>query len=179
MTLHSLLDTQPVQGISGYKEITNTHFLPAFRVMLPENWQFSFIPSPNAKGFWIAIRGPLDEAAQQYTSIHITSEEDLQPNKSLDELAKQSILGKSYGESSTLYCRPSLASSIEAREILLKCHKIISSSMVEKAIPFMVQWTLLRVNLRIIQITFSSSENNYKELLPAYVKAVETFTLQK
>ncbi len=176
MNAHSI-PNHSNRDISGYKELINNRVNPKFRVALPGEWQIGFQPAPNSKGFWISARGPLNTEAQQYTSLHITIEEDEQPYRSLDKITDDSINEKRYGESTVLFKKDTIISSQSAREVQIRCQKILSLSAKTVPVFYMVQWTVFQFESRIITITFSSPEQAFEIFLPAYLKAINTFSL--
>jgi hypothetical protein len=94
----------------------------------------------------------------------------------LDELGKDSINNKRYGNSTILFERPASISKIEGREIRINCKTFFVYKGEQIPVSNFHQWAVLRFESYIIKITYSSAEQSFEEYFPAYAKAIETLT---
>jgi hypothetical protein len=166
-----------VQGISAYREVTNTEFQPHFRVSLPSNWILSYKAIPKEKANWLAFAGPRDQSFGRNTTLSVLVKEANDTGPTLEEFAQNTIQDKMAGNFSTEFIRPASISGERAMEI-----KINS----ETANPFTFkqghdkhQWVVIQHDRYFVTIRFSASEEFFDKFADAFNKAIESFTFLK
>lgn len=174
MTIQSAFEKQPIEGITGYREVKNLQFEPHFSISIPSNWNFSYNPIPKEKTNWIALGGPWNEEAQRNSSLSIMVKEDWHPEKTLDESAEHSIIDKMVGEWAVLYIRPATLAGLEAREVKTKCRSMNPFTAIFH--DDLHQWVIFRHGKYTFTIHYSSSERDFETYFEAYTKAIESFT---